>query len=128
MSRWMFELAEMHRRGELREVEQIYEDTRRGVMMKFNVKVVGNIALAAARVAIPQIAAVEEGIKAVGAAKAGNDKRKAVVGTVRSSVELAEALSGQEIIDEALFEEALNQINDGYVKLMKAIRTPEAQP
>ncbi len=95
--------------------------------MKFNMKAVGNISLAVARTMVPQVAAVEAGIKAVGAAKTGMEKRKAVVSTVRSSVEMAEALSGHEIIDEALFEEALNQSNDGYVKMMKAVRAAPAE-
>lgn len=94
--------------------------------MKFNAKVLGGITLAVARTAVPQIGLVEAGIKAVGAAKAGEEKRRAVVTTVRSSVELAEALSGQEIADEAEFERALNMINDGYVLLMKSVRVKEA--
>lgn len=95
--------------------------------MKFDFKTFGKVSLAVARVAVPQIEAVEKGIKAVGEAKSGTEKRKAVVGTVRSSVELAEAMAGQEIMDEDLFEQGLNKINDGYVDIMNSLRQPPAE-
>jgi hypothetical protein len=93
--------------------------------MKFDAKLFGKIGLAAAKVMVPQIAVVEQAVTEI---KSGPDKKKAVLDTLSSSIELAEALSGRELLDQALLLEGFGEINDGLVKVMKAVQHREAQP
>lgn len=88
-------------------------------MPKINLKAFGKMGLTVAGIMVPQIAAVEAAVTEI---RSGPDKKKAVLDAVKSSIELSEALSGQEIADEALLFEGLGQINDGYVKVMKAVQ------
>ncbi len=92
--------------------------------MGFNIKQFGKVALTVGGVMVPQIAQAEAAFKQV---KSGPDKKKAVINAVRSSVELSELLSGQEIADEALLFEGLSDINDGYVKVMRALHPVEEE-
>ena len=86
--------------------------------MNRRLKIFGKIGLAVGKVMVPQIAQVEAAVKEL---KAGDDKRKAVIGTVTSSLALAEALSGEEIADVEQFQRGLTMINDGYVLLMNSL-------
>jgi hypothetical protein len=81
----------------------------------------GKVGFAIAKVAVPQIASVEQAVTAI---KSGSDKKQAVLDTVQSSIELTEALSGKEILDQALLVRGLGKINDGYVDVMNAV-TPK---
>jgi len=93
-------------------------------MPKMGWKGFGKVGLAVAGVMLPQIAAAEQAIQAARKAS-GPEKRDKVLAAVTSSVALTEALSGHEIVDEALMAEGLSQINDGYVKVMKALRVAD---
>lgn len=92
--------------------------------MGFNFKQFGKVALTVGGVMVPQIAAAEQAFTAV---RSGPDKKKAVLDAVKSSIELSELLSGQEIADADLLMEGLGQINDGYVKVMKAVQPQKEQ-
>lgn len=92
--------------------------------MTFNAKAFGKIGLAVAKVMVPQIATVEEAVNGL----KGPDKKKAVIETVASSLELAEALSGKEIVDVPLFLHGLEQVNEGLVKIANSLPKSEAQP
>lgn len=82
------------------------------------------VGLTIAKVMVPQIATVEAAVVGI---KRGPDKKAAVLDTLRSSIELAEVLSGKEIVDQQLLLDGLGEINDGFVKVMKSLRTPAAE-
>jgi hypothetical protein len=69
---------------------------------------------------LPGIAGVETAIKAV---KAGGDKKAAVVEIVKSSMEVTESLLDKDLVNDPMFSEAIDEINDGYVKLLNAIKS-----
>lgn len=78
----------------------------------------GRVGLKVAGIMVPQIAAAEAAFTDL---KSGPDKKKAVLDAVRSSIDLSEIISGQDIADQALLFEGLSEINDGYVKVMRAL-------
>jgi hypothetical protein len=83
-----------------------------------NFKAFGRIGLRVAEVMVPQIAQVEAAVKEL---RSGPDKKKAVLDAVKASIDLSEVLSGHEILDQDLLLEGIGQLNDGYVKVMKAL-------
>jgi hypothetical protein len=89
-----------------------------------NLKAFGKIGLRVAGIMVPQIAAVEAAAMEI---RSGRDKKAAVLQTVAASLDLSEALSGQEICDQTLLAEGLSQINDGFVKVMKSLE-PQNDP
>lgn len=90
-----------------------------------NLKAFGKLGLSIAGVMVPQIAQVEAAVKEI---KSGPDKKKAVLDAVKSSIDLSEVLSGQEIADQDLLFEGLSEINDGYVKVLKSVQPPTQKP
>jgi hypothetical protein len=86
--------------------------------MKFDAKLMGKVGLAAARVMVPQIAQAEDAFKAI---KSGPDKKKAVLEAVLASVEMSEALSGKEILNQQLLAEGLGELNDAIIKIQRAV-------
>lgn len=91
-----------------------------------NWKAFAKIGLSVAKVMVPQIAQVESAVAGI---KSGPDKKKAVMDTVSQSIELAEVLSGKEIADVPLLMQGISEMNDGYVKVMNAIKhDPEQEP
>ena len=50
----------------------------------------------------------------------GDQKQKTVIDFIGTSINLAEAVSEKDIVDQAMFQEGLKQANDGVVKMLNA--------
>lgn len=73
-----------------------------------------------AKAQIPAIAIVESAIKESGK---GGLKKENVLDLVKASPMIVELIKGNDIqIDEILWNEGLNKINDGYVDIMNSIK------
>ena len=74
---------------------------------------------------VPAIGTVEEAVKTI---KAGAEKKSNVLKIVKASPIIIEMLAGKEIVDEKLFNESLDKLNDALVGIMnstkKVIVTP----
>lgn len=77
------------------------------------------VGLKIAEIQVPAIATVEQAVKSV---KAGGDKKDAVLEIVKNAPALIEAGLDKDIINDTLFQQGIGEINDGYVKVMKAIQ------
>ncbi len=86
--------------------------------MNNKLKWFGKIGLAVGKTIVPQIGLAEEVFQNF---KAGPDKKKAVLDGVLSAPDLA-PLVGMAIADPDLFREGVAEVNDGYVKILKACK------
>lgn len=68
---------------------------------------------------VPAIAAVEVAVTNL---KAGKDKKDNVLDIVKNTPAIVEAIKGGDIVDEVMFGQAIDEINDGYVKLMNSLK------
>lgn len=66
------------------------------------------------------VPAVVHGIEALFGSKAGNDKKEAALSFVGAALNLTEAVSSREIVDEQKFREGLGKIIDGVVQCLNA--------
>ena len=87
--------------------------------MGFPWKAVLGIANAAVTTMFPLVGQAETAIVGI---KKGQDRKKYVLDLAKVAPELAEQLSGHEIVDNILYEEALGNLNDGVFKLLKAVK------
>ena len=87
--------------------------------MGFPWKVVLGIANAAVTTMVPLVGAAETAIIGI---KKGEDRKKYVLDLAKVAPELVEQISGHDIVDNQLYEEALGDLNDGVFKLLKAVK------
>jgi hypothetical protein len=66
------------------------------------------------------VPAVVHGIEALFGSKAGNDKKEAALSFVGAALNMTEAVSSREIVDEPKFREGLGKIIDGVVQCLNA--------
>lgn len=66
------------------------------------------------------VPAVVHGIEALFGSKSGNDKKEAALSFVGAALNMTEAVSSREIVDEAKFREGLGKIIDGVVQCLNA--------
>lgn len=66
------------------------------------------------------VPAVVHGIEALFGSKAGNDKKEAALSFVGAALNMTEAVSSREIVDEQKFREGLGKIIDGVVQCLNA--------
>lgn len=82
-------------------------------------KAFGQIGLALAKQMVPGVVMAENAVKAL---KSGGDKKEAVIAAALSATELTEFIKDNpNLVDNALLREGLEQVNDGYVKIAKAL-------
>lgn len=77
------------------------------------------IGLAVAKAEVPAIGTVEMAVKEL---KAGKRKKENVLEIVKASPEILEFVKNGDIVDEALFAQGVDKVNDGYVDIMNALR------
>lgn len=77
------------------------------------------IALGIGETFVPAIATVEHAVTAI---KSGGDKKAAVLEIVKASPAIAEAISQKDIVNNALFEQGISKVNDGYVDIMNSLK------
>lgn len=80
-----------------------------------------------AKATVPGVAAAEASIIGI---RKGKDRRKNVTELAKNAVVIAEAVSGREdLVNDADFTAAVDQINDGYAAVLKVLqRRADAQP
>jgi hypothetical protein len=61
-----------------------------------------------------------EGAEKLFGAKSGNDKKNFVLTVVGLALNITEAVSNRDIVDEKKFSEGLNETIDGIVKMLNA--------
>ncbi len=66
------------------------------------------------------VPAVVHGVEALFGNKSGNDKKEAALSFVTSALNLGEAVSSREIVDEEKFRDGLGKVIDGVVACMNA--------
>jgi len=91
--------------------------------MNAQLKAALGIALEMAKVMVPAIGEVEEAIKGL---KRGEDRRAAVVKIAQEAPGVVEALSPYDIVDNDLYREGVEQLNDGLFKIQKSIHPKKA--
>jgi hypothetical protein len=66
------------------------------------------------------VPAVVHGIEALFGSKSGNDKKEAALSFVSAALNMGEAVTSREIVDENKFREGLGKIIDGVVQCLNA--------
>ncbi len=66
------------------------------------------------------VPAVVHGIEALFGSKSGNDKKEAALSFVSAALNMGEAVTSREIIDENKFRDGLGKIIDGVVQCLNA--------
>ncbi len=66
------------------------------------------------------VPAVVHGIEALFGGKSGNEKKEAALSFVGAALNMSEAISNREIVDEARFQDGLGKIIDGVVECLNA--------
>ncbi len=66
------------------------------------------------------IPAVVHGIEALFGGKSGTEKKEAALSFVGAALNMTEAISNREIMDEAKFQDGLGKIIDGVVQCLNA--------
>lgn len=66
------------------------------------------------------VPAVVHGIEALFGSKSGNDKKEAALSFVSAALNMGEAVSSREIVDEDKFRDGLSKIIDGVVQCLNA--------
>jgi len=66
------------------------------------------------------VPAVVHGVEALFGNKSGNDKKEAALSFVSSALNLGEAVTAREVVDEEKFRDGLSKIIDGVVACMNA--------
>ncbi|HYH00107.1 MAG TPA: hypothetical protein VD837_13315 [Terriglobales bacterium] len=66
------------------------------------------------------VPAIVHGVEGLFGSKAGNDKKEAALSFVGAALNLTEAVSSREIVDESKFREGLGKIIDGVVQCLNA--------
>ncbi len=66
------------------------------------------------------VPAVVHGIEALFGGKSGNEKKEAALSFVGAALNMSEAISNREIVDENKFQEGLGKIIDGVVQCLNA--------
>lgn len=69
---------------------------------------------------ISMLPTIVSGVEAVYSGLKGNEKQKTVIDFVGTSLNIAEAISAKDIVDNNAFQEGLKQANDGIVKMLNA--------
>lgn len=72
--------------------------------------------------AVPGVAMAESAIVAI---KSGADKKAAVVELIKSSLMATEDISDKDLVNDPMFAEGVDEVNDGLVKILKAIQLRE---
>lgn len=87
------------------------------------------IGLEVAKITVPGVAGVEEGVKAL---TSGADKGEAVLQLIKSGLLAGGTVASQEdildLIEDPEFITGLEQVRDGQVKIMKAIKRLKNSP
>ena len=73
------------------------------------------------------VPAIVHGIEALFGGKSGTDKKQAALSFVGAALNLSEAVSNREIVDEGKFQEGLGKIIDGVVECLNASAWAKAQ-
>ena len=63
---------------------------------------------------------IVHGIEALFGAKSGNDKKEAALSFISSALNMGEAVTAHEIVDEKQFTDGLGKIIDGVVQCLNA--------
>jgi hypothetical protein len=66
------------------------------------------------------VPAVVHGIEALFGGKSGNEKKEAALSFVGAALNMSEAISNREIVDETKFQDGLGKIIDGVVQCLNA--------
>jgi hypothetical protein len=66
------------------------------------------------------VPAVVHGIEGLFGAKSGNDKKEAALSFVSSALNISEAISAKDIVDNDRFTDGLGKIIDGVVQCLNA--------
>lgn len=86
-----------------------------------NKKLFLKIGLTVGKMVVPQIALAEGIVDAVQQVRSGKDKREAVLKAATDAVQLIEFGANKDLVNDAEFLEGLRLVNDGNVKIMRAI-------
>lgn len=66
------------------------------------------------------VPAIVHGVEALFGSKSGNDKKEAALSFVSSALNLSEAITAKEVVDEEKFRDGLSKIVDGVVACLNA--------
>jgi hypothetical protein len=66
------------------------------------------------------VPAVVHGVEALFGSKSGNDKKEAALSFITSALNIGEAVTSRDIVDEDKFKAGLSQVIDGVVACMNA--------
>ena len=74
------------------------------------------------------IPAVVNGIEGLFANRAGADKKEAALSFVGAALQLTDAITNRQIVDEAKFKDGLSKVIDGTVQCLNASIWAKSQP
>lgn len=66
------------------------------------------------------IPAVVHGVEAIFGSKSGNEKKEAALSFVSSALNIGEAITAREVVDEERFRDGLSKVVDGVVQCLNA--------
>jgi hypothetical protein len=66
------------------------------------------------------VPAVVHGVEAIFGSKSGSDKKEAALSFVSSALNLGEAITSQQVVDEETFRDGLSKVVDGVVACLNA--------